>query len=125
MSLTREEVIRYLEGLSAAELAALLRDFQERVGLPEALRAPDPFPRITGGVSLPYDPDQRSVRLLDVGPDRIAVLHIVRSVRPIGLDEARRLVASAPVVLLEEVLTEQAREVARRLSDAGARVELV
>jgi large subunit ribosomal protein L7/L12 len=126
VSLTRDQVIEYLEGLSILELSQLITELQRRVGLPEPLRVPDPYPYRTGGVPLPPPPDEYafSVRLLDPGPDRIAVLKIVRARWPIGLAEAKQLVASAPVLLAEDLTKPDACELARRLEEAGARVEV-
>jgi large subunit ribosomal protein L7/L12 len=65
-----------------------------------------------------------AVVLERVGPRKINVIMVVREVLGLGLAETKALVERAPVVLRERCGAEEARDLARRLEAAGARVSL-
>ncbi|WP_437532208.1 50S ribosomal protein L7/L12 [Sorangium sp. So ce726] len=123
MSLTREQVIAYIEGLTAEELGELTSELMQRLGQPATEPAP---PSFTMGALPPtpwYDEDT-SVVLRSFGRERIAVIKAVRELWGLGLDDARRLVESAPIVLREGLNRMEAQAAAERLTSAGAEVEL-
>jgi large subunit ribosomal protein L7/L12 len=129
VSLTREEVIRYLEGLSGEELGALADEILSRLGMV----AIDVRPRVVIGAPPPDDHDYErmgmglfDVRLLATGPDKIAVIRIVRRLLgpAVALPEAKKLVESAPVDLCVEVRRAEAEEITAELRRAGAEVEI-
>jgi large subunit ribosomal protein L7/L12 len=129
VSLTREEVIRYLEGLPAEELGALADAVLARLGLPPSA-APGPS-LVTMGAAVPEPKETIGQPEFDVvlrahGADKLAVVRIARrALGPeVGLQETKRLVESAPVVLGEHLSRGDAEELAQELRRAGAEVEL-
>ena len=128
MSITREDVVRYLERLSSEELGELADEIQRRLGLP-VTAAPRPY-EITMGAPL-LDPSEMGQPTFEVvmrnhGADKLAVLRIVRgALGPNApLEEAKRLVESAPVVLRENLTSSEAHELVEQLRRAGAEVEV-
>lgn len=126
MSLTREEVIRYLEGLSGEELGALADEVLARLGVPPA---PQPTYRLMGAAV--SDVVEMGIPLFDVvlhshGADKLAVIRLVR--RVLGLDvslaEAKRLVESAPAVIWRDLRRSEALELVEELRKAGAVAEV-
>ncbi|MDZ4277901.1 MAG: 50S ribosomal protein L7/L12 [Dehalococcoidia bacterium] len=65
-----------------------------------------------------------TVKLKDIGPNKINVIKAVREVTTLGLKEAKDLVESAPVAVKEDIAKEEAANVKKKLEDAGATVEL-
>ncbi|MDI1479543.1 50S ribosomal protein L7/L12 [Polyangium sp. y55x31] len=124
MSLTREEVIAYLESLTAEELGELADELVRRLGLPGFVR-PEPM-RFTMGAPLP-DPAECPeffVVLHDVGKDKVAVVKAVRALWEIPLGEAKTLVESAPVVVRRWLSPDGARRIVDALTAAGANAEM-
>jgi len=64
------------------------------------------------------------VVLKDFGPKKIEVIKTVRQVTSLGLKEAKELVESAPVNVIEAVSKEAAEDTKAKLESAGAVVEL-
>jgi len=64
------------------------------------------------------------VILKDYGPKKINVIKAVRQITTLGLREAKGLVESAPVAVMEAVSKEAAEDAKTTLEDAGAKVEL-
>jgi large subunit ribosomal protein L7/L12 len=126
MSLTRADVIAYLGALDALALGELVDQLQHRLGLPPPMQ-PAPFtmgaPLTTMG--MPIEESCHSVVLVGFTDSRkVELLRLVRELRPIGLLEAKRLIESAPVTLLEDASPHQANTLATRLREAGALVEI-
>jgi large subunit ribosomal protein L7/L12 len=129
VSLTREEVIRYLEGLPAEELGALADAVLARLGMPLSAAPRPSF--VTMGVA---PPDlKESIGKLDFevvlrahGADKLGVVRAARrALGPeVGLQETKRLVESAPVVLGEHFSRAEAEDLAQELRRAGAEVEV-
>jgi large subunit ribosomal protein L7/L12 len=130
VSLTREDVIRYLESLSGEELGKLADEVLARVGAPPIAPPiappvlPSSFKRTTG-VAIMGSPTF-DVFLRSFGADKLAVIRAVRRVLGphLGLDEAKKLVESAPVRLREGLEKYEAEDLAKELRGAGAEVEV-
>lgn len=126
MSLTRDQVIAWLERLTVAELDELILELQQRLHL-QPVR---PYHHVTMGASLdrtmgmPLEPDEFDVELVSVGADKLRVIKAVRELLPLGLMEAKKLVESAPVVLRECLRRPEAEEFAEPLRRAGATIRL-
>jgi large subunit ribosomal protein L7/L12 len=65
-----------------------------------------------------------NVVLKDIGPKKIEVIKVVRSLTNLGLKEAKDLVEGAPSNVMEEVSKEAAEDAKSKLEGAGAVVEL-
>lgn len=72
----------------------------------------------------PIAPVGGAVVLLDAGPKKINVIKIVREATGFGLKEAKNLVDAAPTTVGTGLDARAAQDLARRLTDVGARVEL-
>ena len=58
------------------------------------------------------------------GGNKIAVIKVVRTITGLGLKEAKALVESAPTKVKEAVTKEEAEDLQKKLSEAGAEVEI-
>ena len=64
------------------------------------------------------------VVLVDPGPDRIAVIKVVRAATGLGLKDAKTLVDSAPGAIAERLDRTDAMELGEQIEQAGGTVEL-
>ena len=65
-----------------------------------------------------------TVVLKEAGAQKIQVIKAVRDITGLGLKEAKDLVDGAPKTVKENVAKDQAEEMKKKLTDAGATVEL-
>ena len=65
-----------------------------------------------------------TVMLKDGGPNKINVIKVVREITGLGLKEAKALVDEAPKPVKEGVNKDEAAELKKKLTEAGATVEL-
>ena len=110
--------------LEAAELSKLL---EEKWGVSAA--APVAMAMPAGGGAAPAEAAEEqtefTVVLVDGGDKKINVIKEVRGVRSdLGLKEAKDLVEGAPQNVVENVSKQTADEIAKKLTEAGAKVEI-
>ena len=125
-----EEVAKTIEGLTALELAELVKALEKRLGIQAA--APMPAGMMVAaagaaGAAAAAPQEEKTsfdVVLTDVGSNKIAVIKEVRGVTNLGLKEAKELVESAPKAVKEGVSKEEAEDIKKKLEAAGAKVEL-
>ena len=128
MSEKLENLVKVLDELTLLEAAQLSKMLQEKWGVSAA--APMAMAMPIGGATVaqaaPVEVEEKTefdVFLKDIGPKKINVIKAVRTFRPdLGLKEAKELVDSAPVKVLEAVPKEQAEAAvaALKAEDAGA-----
>ena len=126
MAAKKEDVIKYLEGVSVLELSELVKELEEKFGVsaaaPVAVAAA--APGAAGGEAAAAEQTEFSVVLTAVGDKKIQVIKAVREVTGLGLKEAKELVDSAPKPVKEGVSKEEAEALKSKLEEQGASVEL-
>ena len=121
-----EEVAKTIEGLTALELANLVKGLENRLGISAAAPvAVGVAPGAGGGAAAAAEEQTAfNVVLTEAGPNKIAVIKEVRGITNLGLKEAKDLVEGAPKVVKEGASKEEAAEMKKKLEAAGAKVEL-
>ena len=110
--------------LTILEAAELVKMLEEKWGVsaaaPVAAAAPGAAPAETAEEKTDFD-----VELTDAGASKITVIQAVRTVKTgLGLADAKKLVESAPAVILEGVSKEEAEKAKAELEKAGAKVTI-
>jgi len=121
-----EKLVEELSTLSVLEAADLSKMLEEKWGVSAA--APVAVAAV-GGPAAPVEAAEEqtefTVVLTNGGDKKINVIKEVRGVRPdLGLKEAKDLVEGAPQNVVENVSKAQADEVAKKLTEAGATVQV-
>ena len=129
MAVTKADVVEYLKGMSLLEASELVKELEEVFGVSAAAAAPMMMAAGAGagGDATPAaeEKDSFDVVLTAAGGNKIAVIKVVREVvAGLGLKEAKDLVDAAPKALKEGVSKAEADELAAKLTEAGASVEI-
>lgn len=121
-----QELIEQFEQMSMLEVADFIKAFEDRFGVtaaaPVAIAAP-----AAGGAAAAAPVEEQTeftVMLTSAGAQKINVIKSVREITALGLKEAKALVDEAPKPVVENVPREKADEVANKLKEAGAEVEI-
>jgi len=112
--------------LEAAELSKLLEEkWGVSAAAPVAMAAA-PAAGGGGAAAAPVEEQTEFTVVLTAGGDKkINVIKEVRAIRPdLGLKEAKDLVEGAPQNVKENVSKQEAADIQKRLSDAGATVQV-
>lgn len=123
-----EKLVEELSTLSVLEAAELSKLLEEKWGVSAA--APVAVAAVGGGAAAApaeaaEEQTEFTVVLVDGGDKKINVIKEVRGVRPdLGLKEAKDLVEGAPQNVVENVSKQQAEEISKKLTEAGAKIQI-
>jgi large subunit ribosomal protein L7/L12 len=125
-SITKEDVVKFIENMTVLELSELVKELEDRFGVsaaaPVAMMA---APGAGGGEAAPVEEQTEfSVVITAVGDKKIQVIKEVRAITSLGLKEAKDLVEKVPGVVKEGIPKEEAEAIAKQITEAGATVEI-
>ena len=120
MALDIEKIIADLKESTIVELNDLVSAIEEEFGVEAAA----PVAAAGGAAAAEEEQTEFTVELTEVGSAKIKVIKAVREATGLGLKEAKALVDGAPAAVKENVSKEEADELAAKLEEAGASVEV-
>lgn len=117
--LTKEEFINSLKEMTILEVNELVEALKEEFGVdPSAMVAASAAPAVAEEAG----PSKVNVVLTETGPNKIAVIKIVRDITGLGLKEAKDIADNGGTVK-ENVDKEEADALKAQFEEAGATVE--
>lgn len=126
MAITKEDVIKYIEGMTVLELSELVKELETRFGVSAAA----PVAVVAGGAAGPAaaaveeEKTEFDVILTGFGEQKIQVIKVVRALTGLGLKEAKDLVEGVPKAVKEGVQKAEAEDMKKKLEESGATVEI-
>lgn len=118
-----EKITNFVEEvkkLSVLELAELVEAIQEEFGVTAAVAAAP----AAGGGAAAAEQTEFSVVLTGYGDAKMGVIKAVKDILGLGLKEAKEFVEGVPKTAKEGVSKVEAEELAAKLKEAGASVEI-
>lgn len=117
--LTQEDILAYLDEATILELNELVKAIEEKYGVSAAAPVAAAAPTEATAAA----PTTVNVVLAAAGDSKVGVIKVVREITGLGLVDAKKLVDGAPATIKENVSSEEAEELKKKLTDAGATVE--
>jgi large subunit ribosomal protein L7/L12 len=125
MSITNDEVINYLSNLSVIDLVNLTKSLEDKWGVKAAPVAVAAAPAAAGAAAAPAEEKTEfTVVLKGGGANKIGVIKVVREITGLGLKDAKDMVDGAPKDVKAGINKAEADDIAKKLKEAGAEVEL-
>ncbi len=129
MSERVEKLVEEIKGLSLLEAATLVKRLEETLGVSAAAAAPVVVAgagagAAAAGAAPAEEQTEFTVVLTAVGANKINVIKAVREVTSLGLKEAKDLVDGAPKPIKEGVSKDEAENIKKKFTEAGATVEV-
>jgi large subunit ribosomal protein L7/L12 len=121
-----QQLEEQIVGLSLLDAAQLVKKLEDRLGVSAAAAAPVMMAG-GGGAAAAAPAEEKTeftVILTGAGANKINVIKAVREVTSLGLKEAKDLVDGAPKPIKENVSKEEAENIKKKFTDAGATVEV-
>ncbi len=123
--ITQEQVVDYLSNLPVIQIAEMIKVLENKWGVKAA-------PAVVAGAAAapaaaaPVKEEQTEfdVILAGAGANKIQVIKAIREITGLGLKEAKDLVEAAPKTVKEAVSKADAEDMKKKLTEAGATVEL-
>lgn len=117
-----KKLVEEIEGMTVLDLSELVKVLEGKFGVSaSAVAVAGPA---AGAAPAEEGKSTNDVELTDAGASKIAVIKIVKEVLALGLKEAKDLVDGVPSMLKQGMSKDDAAELAKRLTEAGAKVTL-
>ena len=124
MAITKEEVLGFIENMTVLELAAFVKELEEKFGVTAAApMAMMPVATATT-TAAPVEQTEFEVILSSSGDKKIQVIKEVRAITGLGLKEAKALVDEAPKPVKQGISKDEAASIKQKLEEVGAVVEI-
>ena len=126
MAITKEDVIKFIEGMTVLELSELVKELETKFGVSAA--APMAVAAVAGGAApaaaVVEEKTEFDVILTSYGAEKIQVIKEIRAITGLGLKEAKDLVEGVPKPVKEGIAKAEVDEIKKKLEAVGATVEI-
>ena len=126
MATSKDDILKAIEEMSVMDLVELISAIEEKFDVTAAAAVAAAPAAATGdaGGDAAEEKDEFDIVLSAAGDQKVQVIKAVRAITGLGLKEAKDLVDGAPNTLKEGVKKEEAEEMVKQLTEAGATAEL-
>ncbi len=121
-----QNIVDQIKELSLLEASGLVKMMEEAFGVSAAAAAVAVAPAAAGAAPVVEEKEDFDVILAGIADPakKIGIIKVVREITALGLKEAKDLVEAAPKPVKEGVPKEEAEALKKKLTEAGANVEL-
>jgi large subunit ribosomal protein L7/L12 len=123
--ITKDDVVKFIEGMTVLELSALVKELEEKFGVSAA--APMMAAVAVGGgapAAATEEQTEFNAILTGFGAEKIQVIKVVRAITNLGLKEAKDLVEGVPKPIKEAVSKDEAADIKKKIEAVGGTVEI-
>ena len=124
MSVTKEQVVEFIEKMTVIELADFVKELEEKFGVSAAAPVAAVAAAPAAAAEAVEEQTEFAVIIKDGGDKKVQVIKVVRELTGLGLKEAKAVVDEAPKAVKEGVSKEEAASIKAKLEEAGATVEV-
>ena len=120
-----DQIVDTLSHMTVMQIASLTKLLEDKWGVKAAPVAVAAAPAAAGAAAAPAEEKAEfTVVLKGGGANKIGVIKVVREITGLGLKDAKDMVDGAPKDVKAGVNKAEADDIAKKLKDAGAEVEL-
>ena len=123
--ITKDDVVKFIEGMTVLELSALVKELEEKFGVSAA--APMMAAVAVGGAAPAAAAEEQTefnAILTGFGAEKIQVIKVVRAITNLGLKEAKDLVEGVPKPIKEGISKDEAGDNKKKIEAVGGTVEI-
>jgi large subunit ribosomal protein L7/L12 len=123
--ITKEDVVKFIEGMTVLELSALVKELEEKFGVSAAtpMMAAVAVPGAAAAAPAEEKTEFDAI-LTGFGAEKIQVIKVVRAITSLGLKEAKDLVEGVPKPIKEGVSKDEAADIKKKIEEVGGTVEI-
>ncbi|HEX2770506.1 MAG TPA: 50S ribosomal protein L7/L12 [Geobacteraceae bacterium] len=124
MSITKADVVSFIENMTVLELAELVKELEGKFGVSASAPVAVAAAAAPAAAEAVEEQTEFDVILKGAGANKISVIKVVRALTSLGLKEAKDVVDGAPKAVKSGVSKEEAEEARKQLAEVGAEVEV-
>ncbi|HNT43410.1 MAG TPA: 50S ribosomal protein L7/L12 [Syntrophorhabdaceae bacterium] len=128
MSISREEVIQFIENMTVLELSEFVKELEDKFGVQAAMPMMAAAPGSAAAAPAAEAAEEKTefnVTLTGYEADKkIQVIKVVRAITGLGLKEAKDLVEGVPKAVKEAVSKDEAASIKKQLEEVSGQVKV-
>jgi len=122
--ITKEDVVKFIEGMTVLELSALVKELEEKFGVSAAAPMMAAVAVAGGAPAAAEEKTEFNAILTGFGAEKIQVIKVVRAITSLGLKEAKDLVEGVPRPIKESISKDEAADIKKKIEEVGGTVEI-
>ena len=127
-TMTADQLLEAFEKMTVLELSEFKKKFEDRFGVtaaaPVAMAAAPAGGAAAEAAPVVEEQTEFTATIVEIGPNKIPVIKVVRELTGLGLKEAKDLVDATPKAVKEGVARDEAEKIKTALEAQGAKVEI-
>jgi large subunit ribosomal protein L7/L12 len=124
--ITKEDVVKFIEGMTVLELSELVKELEEKFGVSAAAPVAVASAASTSAEAAVQAEEKTEfdVILTGFGDQKIQVIKVVRAITGLGLKEAKDMVEGIPKPIKEAVSKDEVADIKKKIEEVGGTVEI-
>jgi large subunit ribosomal protein L7/L12 len=123
MAVSKEEILETIANMTVMEVVDLISAMEEKFGV-SAAAAVAAVPMAAAAAPVVEEKTEFDVVMTGFGENKVNVIKVIRVITGLGLKEAKDLVEGVPSTVKEAVSKQEAEDIKKQLTEAGATVEI-
>lgn len=129
MSVTKEDVIQFIENMTVLELSDFIKALEEKFGVTAAMPMMAAAAPAAGGAAPAAEAAEEKTEFNVIltgyeAEKKIQVIKVVRAITSLGLKEAKDLVEGVPKPVKEAVSKDEAANIKKQLEEVSGQVKV-
>lgn len=124
MAMSNADLIKELSAKPIMEVVELVKALEEEWGVSAAAPVAVAGPAAGGEAAAVEEKTEFDVVMKSFGSNKVGVIKVVREITGLGLKEAKDMVEGAPSTVKEGASKDEAEQIKKKLTEAGAEVEV-
>lgn len=120
--ITKEQILETVANMSVMDICDLVSAMEEKFGVSAAAAVAVAGPAVAAAAV--EEKTEFDVVMTGFGANKIEVIKVIRAVTGLGLKEAKDMVEGVPAVVKEGTSKAEAEDIKKKLTDAGATVDV-
>jgi len=123
MAVSKNEILDAIANMSVMDVVELIEAMEEKFNVSAASMAVA-APAAAAAAAPAEEKTEFDVVLKSFGANKVGVIKVIREITGLGLKEAKDLVEAAPKTVKEGISQAEADDLKKKLTEAGAEVEV-
>lgn len=124
MAVSKDDILEAISNMTVVEVVDLIEAMEEKFGVTAAAPVAAAAAPAEGGGEAAAEQTEFDVVMSSFGDNKVSVIKVVRGITGLGLKEAKEMVEGVPATVKEGIEKDEAEDIVKQLTEAGAAAEL-